>query len=303
MSKQTVRTKKVTNKEIAETGAQAYELGREFGDFGDWYFSKRFPLRCELDLEMLEEIYNQGAESKAKETVYVNRLCVFIHGKTNTGKTYTSVEALKQIGYNHFYDIRGYGPAKFRNISTSVQAILLDNWTDGKYMSRFLELCGDKPVKITHREKNNQYFVGDMIVVTSTESFDEWAKTCRFTPEQTEYLRSRFYICEVGKKMQIHCVSIIDRETKEQQQERLGKFMDFAQTYNKLILDYIKPGKWFNKKMLELVNTSNHDQLKHFLNCYKNYCKMYRNPVKVKSNTVRLKRNRNKLQDRFLKTE
>ena len=164
MSKQTVRTEKVTNKEIAETGAQAYELGREFGDFGDWYFSKRFPLRCELDLEMLEEIYNQGAESKAKETVYVNRLCVFIHGKTNTGKTYTSVEALKQMGYNHFYDIRGYGPAKFRNISTSVQAILLDNWTDGKYMSRFLELCGDKPVKITHREKNNQYFVGDVIV-------------------------------------------------------------------------------------------------------------------------------------------
>ena len=59
MSKQTVRTEKVTNKEIAETGAQAYELGREFGDFGDWYFSKRFPLRCELDLEMLEHYLKQ----------------------------------------------------------------------------------------------------------------------------------------------------------------------------------------------------------------------------------------------------
>lgn len=288
MSKQTVRTKKVTNKEIAEAGAQAYKLGREFGDFRDWYFSKRFPLRCELDSKILEEIYNQGVESKVKENICINRLCIFIRGDANTGKTYTSEETLRAMNYKRIHEPIWLGSGKFSDLQTDHQAILIDTLSDGKDMSYLLKFCCDKPVKISRSKKDHRYFTGEVVIVTGVFTFDEWAKHCKFNKEQTEYIKSKFYICECKENMQIKCISAADYGTKEQQQERLGKFMDFAQLYNRLILNYKKTD---SLNRFYKMNEGNRDPRKtheilNKLRCHKVCSKTF----KVKSNTVRLKR-------------
>ena len=93
------KMKKVTSGEIVEVDEFCYELGRQFGDFDEWYFKQRLFLRSNARMKHCRERYDKGIADSIKDETYVNRLCIFITGKPNMGKSYTSLETMRELGY------------------------------------------------------------------------------------------------------------------------------------------------------------------------------------------------------------
>lgn len=168
------KMKKVTSGEIVEVDEFCYELGRQFGDFDDWYYNQRIFLRSNARMKHCKEKYNKGIQDSIDAESFINRLCIFITGKGNTGKSYTSKMTLIEMGYKRIVSVDNCGTGKFDKVTPTTQAIIINDQT----APALLNLCDNAPTLVYHRGSGDQYFTGNIVIVTSNLSFEEWAKEC-----------------------------------------------------------------------------------------------------------------------------
>ncbi len=290
------KMKKVTSGEIVEVDEFCYELGRQFGDFDDWYYNQRIFLRSNARMKHCKEKYNKGIQDSIDAESFINRLCIFITGKGNTGKSYTSKMTLIEMGYKRIVSVDNCGTGKFDKVTPTTQAIIINDQT----APALLNLCDNAPTLVYHRGSGDQYFTGNIVIVTSNLSFEEWAKECGQSLKQIQPLKSRFYICEIAENNLLVQSGNSDRGIDDQQGDKYIKFLEFQELYNKLILNYKKTD---SLKRFYKMNEGNCDPKKtheilNELRCHKVCSKTF----EVKSNTVRLKRDKKKIQKRFLHT-
>ena len=256
------KARKVKPEELIEIDAYLFELGFNLGDFDDWYDSQGFMLRRHTSMKTLKETYYRGIEERVRKNKYVNRLCIFITGKQNSGKSYTSLETLKKMGYEKIHSVDNNGTGKFDELSPTTQAIIIDDQT----APALLNLCDCKIVKAYRRGSGDRYFTGDMLIVTSNLSFEEWAKACECDVKQIEALKSRFYVCEINENGHLNCKSVGYRGGIDEQKERLEKFLKFKTTYDSLITEYNKGN--LNRLYSQLINGTD-DTCKNLMNFFK----------------------------------
>ena len=126
-----------------------------------------FKIRSNAKMKTVKESYQRGVDRRIAENREVLRVCIFIKGEPNTGKTYTSLAALAG---KRIYKIDGGGSGKFDNLRPDREAIVISD----EVCPNLLNMADNYICKAYRRQNNNPAWAGNYFVVTSNLSFDDW---------------------------------------------------------------------------------------------------------------------------------
>lgn len=239
-------------KELARLDDIAYKLGYDLGNFKEWYDGLPFILRADSKMKTIKERYQAGIDARIEESRDILRLCIFIKGAPNTGKTYASQQA---IPHDEILRVGGGGTGKFDNLKPYHGGILIDD-------DRCPNLLNATDNYITHiyrRNSNNPVWAGDHFVVTSNSDFKEWLSDSGINITYTtimdeelghpryvasghyEAMISRFFICEVKKIDGVYRLVLLHastRGTREERDKRMKMFMEFKKIFDASLAEY-----------------------------------------------------------------
>ena len=266
---------KVSTKELIEIDAYLYELGHNLEDFEEWKKKQGFTLRRHSSMKTLRETYERGVDARVQEDNYINKVCIFIKGEPDNGKTFTCRKTLKDLGYTRIHSVDNNGTGKFDDLSPTTQAILVDDQT----VPSLLTISDCKMGRIYRRGSGDRFFTGDMFVVTSNVDFDTWVRRCGIFDEvEMQAARSRFFICEMVKDEEgnkiLKCINEGNRGGKEEIKEREKRYLEFRDAFEENIKGYIKQNKTDNLRLLndrshKLINNTNNGEVAFYLSLAK----------------------------------
>lgn len=213
----------------------AYNLGFQLGDFDQWYTVLPFTMRQDSRIKTIKESYQRGIMARVKDGASngVLRLCVYIQGPPNRGKTYAASGALTKLGISYIC-VEGGGTGRFDNLKPSHQGILVND----DELPRLLNLSDNYFTQVYRRGNNNPFWCGDYLIVTSNLDFDTWLYKCGCQSEHYEALRSRFFICKTKDNGTIDLLSASERGSNAEKIARIKKFSAFADAYDEIALQY-----------------------------------------------------------------
>lgn len=241
--------KKVKSAEMSELDKEAYALGYNLEDFDEWYDNLPYDARKKTEMRTIRESYFRGVAKYEKENNAVLRLCVFVQGKHNAGKTYNATKALEQIfAPNLIYHVKHGGTGQFDRFQSNMQAIVVDDYGLGN----LLNIADNGSCQLKRRNSDNPWWLGSHLVVTSNYSFPEWLEEkCGFhTKDKKEELTetyyavlSRFYVCHIAINEKGVNELVLDssstRGTLEDIKKRDLMFQEFKNNFNNSISTYI----------------------------------------------------------------
>lgn len=213
----------------------AYDLGFQLGDFDQWYNALPFTVRQGSRVKTIKESYQRGIMARVKDGASncILRLCVYIQGPPNKGKTYAASGALNKLGISYIC-VEGGGTGRFDNLKPSHRGILVND----DELARLLNLSDNYFTQVYRRGNNNPFWCGDYLIVTSNLDFDTWLYRCGCQSEHYRALRSRFFICKTKDNGTIDLLSASERGSNTEKIERIKKFNDFADAYDEIALQY-----------------------------------------------------------------
>lgn len=226
---------KVSIQELTELDELAKQMGYELKDFDEFYDSLSFQIRSNTKMRTIRESYERGVAKRVRDNNEVLRLCIFIQGKANKGKTYASIKALSGI---KTLTVSGGKTGKFDALTASTGAIVIDD----DVCPYLLNMADNYMCQAYRRNKNNPFWCGQYFIVTSNLTFEEWVKACGIKSEEhIRALKTRFFICHIpdSGKSQLLCDSVCVRGSYDDQAKRKEMFIKFFDKYNKIIATYV----------------------------------------------------------------
>lgn len=222
---------KVKDTDIKALDREAYEKGYSLScDFEDWYNSLDFEIRRKGDMKIIKDTFYYGVQKRVDESMEITRLCVYIQGDSNIGKTNATKKALGEMRCL----IPSPGTGKFDRLKPTTQAIILDD----DVCPDLLQMTDNYVCMAHRRNKHDQAWMGDYFIVTSNTSFDEWLKASGIEKEEhIKAMKTRFYICFVCDKMLV-CESKCTRGTKEKLAKRDNMYREFKNKFDEEISKY-----------------------------------------------------------------
>lgn len=227
-----------------------YDRGYDLKDFDTLYDSLNFDLRSHSKIKTIKESYYRGIEARLKvDPPKINRVCLFIEGPPDTGKTYAMREASKQLGFKTYF-ISGGGTGKFDDLSITDQAIVIDDTT----CPNLLNMTDSRITKAYRRNSNNPYWTGEVFIVTSNKNLLDWCTDSGLSvynlgtnipKEHGIAMKTRFLEYKVNQIEGINQIEFIGNlddmrgtfEDKQQKLEMANKIISLA---NKTMAEYKK---------------------------------------------------------------
>lgn len=161
--------RKLTQEDLIALDKEAYDRGYALKTLEDWFADQPFSVRSAAKIKVITDHYYHGVEARIREHVEVNRVCIYIQGAPNRGKTYAAEHALLAMGLN-VYHVQGGGTGKFDGLTAAHEAILIDDDT----CPNLLNMTDDYICQAYKRGRNNPPWTGRLFVVTSNLSFYDW---------------------------------------------------------------------------------------------------------------------------------
>lgn len=161
--------RKLTQEDLIALDREAYDRGYALKTLDDWFSDQPFNVRSAAKIKVITEHYYHGVEARIKEHVEVNRVCIYIQGEPNKGKTYAAEHALLEMGLN-VYHVQGGGTGKFDNLTAAHEAILIDDDT----CPNLLNMTDGYICQAYRRGRDNPPWTGRLFVVTSNLPFCDW---------------------------------------------------------------------------------------------------------------------------------
>lgn len=235
--------KRLTTPELEALDKDAKEMGYNMKNFESWYDSQPFIVRSNAKMKTIRESYERGVNIRLQEGSQICRMCVFIHGKPNTGKTYAAEQAL--AGKRQL-QIGGGGTGKLDELRCDHEAIIVDD----DILPNLLNMSDNKICRAYKRNRNNPPWAGKYLIITSNLSFADWVEKCGIRAKDDfgrntahyDALLSRFCVgrilpSEAGYN-QLYIQSMSTRGSTEVQKERADMMSDFLDKYNAIIKTY-----------------------------------------------------------------
>lgn len=230
---------KVTGEVMSELDQAARQMGYEMQNYTKWVDQLPFEVRSHAKMRAVRESYDRGVTMRIEERTQIVRLCVFIQGKPDTGKSYASAEALKHLGKS-VLNVSGGGTGRFDSLRPDHDAIVIDD----DVCPNLLNMSDNYICRAYRRNRNNQVWAGRYLIVTSNLDFDAWMEACSISEKNREAVRSRFYICHLEKRDGVNCLDLDSasrRGSNPEQRERLEMFRGFREKFDAVISGY-EPG-------------------------------------------------------------
>lgn len=228
-------SEKVTMSKLAKLDKQAFDLGYAMGNFTDWYKNLPFSVRSSSKMKTIKESYDMGVQVKLEEGSEINRLCIYIQGASNTGKTYAVKQALKD---KRILAVGGGGTGKFDRLRPDHEVIVIDD----DICPNVLNMCDNYMCYAYRRQSQNPVWSGKYFVVTSNLLFEEWLRACGVNSlEHISAATTRFFICSIEQKNGISRLALASPSTRgsaDEQIERTKKFAKFQHDFNQIIAKY-----------------------------------------------------------------
>ena len=234
---------KVTSDELAALDQDAYDLGYALKNFSQWYDVQPFAVRSHVKMKTIRESYERGVNARIEEGCTITRLCIYIQGPPNSGKTYAVKAALdgKQI-----LEVGGGGTGKFDRLRPDHNAIVIDD----DICPNLLNMTDNYICRAYRRNSNNPAWAGCYFIVTSNLPFADWLKKSgidicdKHGNPSAHYtaMWSRFYICEIRYTDSVAHLALVSSSTRgssTEQFERAKMFVEFAERFNAIIARYI----------------------------------------------------------------
>lgn len=234
--------RKLTEEERISLDKEAFNLGYSMGNFDDWYNQQPFNVRADAKMKVIRESYDRGVATCITENSHIVRLCVFIQGQPNTGKTYAAERALDG---KRVFKIGGGGTGKLDKLRPDHEAIIVDD----DICPNLLNMTDNEICYAYKRNKNNPPWAGKYFVVTSNLCFGEWVEMCGIKMRDTlgrvtahnSAMISRFFVCRLEEENGINHLALTcpsKRGSVEEQQERLSEFIRFKEKFDSVIATY-----------------------------------------------------------------
>lgn len=229
--------RKVTTQDLVELDNTAFELGKDLKNFDDWYNTLPFTVRSNAKIKTIRESYGRGVNAKIAEKSEVLRLCVYIQGAPNTGKTYGAKHALSG---KRIYTVEGGGSGKFDDLRADHEAIIISD----DVCPNLLNMTDNYICRAYKRQSNNPAWAGNYFIVTSNLSFVDWLASCKINVNSKHYdaMFSRFFVTEIKKKDDgtnyLALKSASTRGSVDEQTERAEMFMNFQKRFNEIMVGY-----------------------------------------------------------------
>lgn len=233
---------KVTTAELEQLDKDAYQLGYEMKNFNAWYNSQPFVIRSNAKMRTIRESYNRGVEVRIEENQELLRVCIYIQGEPNTGKTFAAKAALSG---KRVLPVGGGGSGKFDKLRPDHDAIVVDD----DICPNLLNMTDNYICHAYKRNSNNPPWAGQYFVVTSNLSFYDWLEKCgiryqNYNGEVTAHgkaMKSRFYVCRLKEENGVNRLALTSPSTRgsiEDQLARLDLFLEFQKRFNEVIAKY-----------------------------------------------------------------
>jgi len=229
----------ISKKELAEYDEVAYNYGFALHDWDEWFDTLPFAVRDSSSIRTIQQRYERGLCNRINlSSSQMVRLCIFIQGGHNQGKTYAAEQAMISLK-KRILPITEAGSGSLDKLKATTDALIVD---DAK-IPNILNMSDNKICQAYRRNANNPYWCGKYLIITSNNTFNEYINTCgRFSLENQEALKSRFFICHIEKdeagNKTIYCDSQSERGTEEVEKERCEMYIEFAKEFNKIINTY-----------------------------------------------------------------
>lgn len=236
--------RKVSQEELVALDKEAFDMGYDMKDFDRWYNKQPFSVRSNAKMKVIRESYDRGVKVRVDEHQDINRLCVFIQGDPNTGKTYAAKAALEG---KRILSVRGGGTGKFDLLRPDHEAIVIDD----DVCPNLLNMTDNYICRAYKRNSNNPAWSGRYFVVTSNLVFHEWLESCgihvlddrgRYTAHY-EAMLSRFFVCRLKSDgagvNHLALTSPSTRGSYAEQMERVEMFKEFKRRFDATIANYV----------------------------------------------------------------
>ena len=233
---------KVTSDELAALDQDAYNLGYTLKNFAQWYDAQPFTVRSHTKLKTIRESYERGVNARLEEGRAITRLCIYIQGPPNSGKTYAALAALdgKQV-----LSIGGGGSGKFDRLRPDHDAIVIDD----DVCPNLLNMTDNYICRAYKRNSNNPAWAGRYFIVTSNLPFAAWLENSgirikdnpRTPSAHYTAMLSRFYICEIRYANDVAHLTLVSSSMRGSSGEQLARaemFAEFAERFNATIANY-----------------------------------------------------------------
>ena len=243
-------TKRITPTELTELDELSFKMGYEMNDFSEWYNTLPFSVRSHGKMKTIRESYDRGVDLRISENTQICRMCLFIHGEGNVGKTYAAKQALTELSGKRTLVIDSEGTGKFDNLRADHEALVLDDII----CPNLLNMADNRMCRVYRRNQNNPVWSGKYLIVTSNLTFREWVRQCGIktdgkqlfgcsqNSDQYNAIISRFCIGRVMQSEagynQLYISKMSDRGSYEVRRERLAMMNDFLYKYNSIISQY-----------------------------------------------------------------
>lgn len=242
---------KVTPEELIALDKEAYDIGYALQDFGTWYGNQPFSVRSNSKMRVIRESYNRGVQARIEQHEPIDRLCVYIQGEANKGKTFAAVRALMDMGKS-VLTANGGGSGKFDALRADHDAIVLDDCT----CPNLLNMADGYVCTAYRRQSNNPPWTGQYLVVTSNLNFWAWLESCGlrvrdYAGALTRHgvaMQTRFVVGEIVtdaagiSRLVVHRDGVNLRGNIDRQQRLVAMFAEFKTRYNEIIAQYV-PGQ------------------------------------------------------------
>lgn len=235
--------RQVTIEKLERLDTEAYKLGYDLKNFDEWYGKLPFVVRSHPKMKTIRESYDRGVNARVEKGTEITRLCIFIQGQANSGKSFSTKKALSG---KRVLSVGGGGTGMFDNLRPDHEAIIIDD----DECPNLLNMSDNYICYAYRRQKSNPAWAGQYLVVTSNLSFIDWVKKCGIIVHDkqgqlTEHYRavkSRFYICEILSENEptISLISPSNRGSKEVKLERDRMYIEFSCRFNYIVHARIK---------------------------------------------------------------
>lgn len=166
----------LSSSEVLQFMTEARSLGESGGDFDKWFFED-LPLAARRGIKDYSKIvreYDYGIDKYLSDPIHTDmtRVCLYVEGPRNVGKSGSLVRALSDLGYPTFIVSQGGGTGKMDEFKYWHKALVLDDTS----VRGFFSYADDKVCRAYKRNSGNPLFACTFLAVTSNKDISTYYK-------------------------------------------------------------------------------------------------------------------------------